>query len=172
MLKSRKQRLVVRATNTRIIAQMVKYSEEGDKITVTADSNELAKYSWKYSGNNLPASYLTGFLCAKKSIAAGNTEAVMDIGLQASIKGSRLYATLKGAIDAGLSMPAGEKIFPDPKRISGDHIAEYASKLGKAEYEKKFSGYIKAGIDPRNISKSFEDVKKKIEESVHKTSKK
>ncbi len=172
MLKSRKQRLVVRATNTRILIQMIEYSEEGDHVSATADSNELAQYGWKYSGNNVPAAYLTGFLCAKKSIASGNTEAVMDIGLQASIKGSKLYAALKGAIDAGLAMPAGEKIFPDQKRLSGVHIAEYASKLGKAEYEKKFSGYIKAGADPKNISRSFEEVKKKIEESFQKTSKK
>jgi large subunit ribosomal protein L18 len=167
MLKSRKQRLVVRSTNKRILVQMIKYAEEGDQVTVTSDSNELAKYGWKYSGNSLPAAYLVGFLCAKKGIVTGNTEAVLDIGLQASIKGSRLYAALKGAIDGGLQMPAGEKVFPDPKRLSGAHIAEYASKLGKAEYEKKFSGYIKAGADPKNISKSFEEVKKKIEESVH-----
>lgn len=172
MLKSRKQRLVVRATNKRVLAQMIKYSEEGDCVTVSAESGELSDYGWKYSGNSLPAAYLVGFLCAKKATGAGENEAVFDIGLQASIKGSRLYAALKGAIDGGLKIPAGEKIFPDPKRLSGQHIADYASKLPAAEYEKKFSGYIKAGADPKNISKSFEEVKKKIAESAHKTSKK
>jgi len=124
MLKSRRQRLVVRSTNTRIIVQLVKYAEEGDRVIISADSNDLSDYGWKYSGTSIPTAYLVGFLCAKKAAAAGETEAVFDLGMQASIKGSRLYAALKGAVDGGLQIPVGEKMFPDPKRLSGEHIAE------------------------------------------------
>lgn len=165
ILKSRKIRLVVRKTNKRILAQAVEYAEDGDKILATTDSNELKKYGWKYSGTNVPAAYLTGFLAAKKSISCGKDEAILDIGLQQSIKGSRLYGTLKGAIDGGLKIAAGENVLPDEKRITGAHIADYASSLDKNEYEKRFSGYAKAGIDPKNITKTFGEVKNNIEKA-------
>ena len=162
MLKSRKPRLVVRKSNKRILAQIIEYAEDGDRINAAADSNDLKGFGWKYSGKNLPASYLTGFLCAKRSMAKGNKEAVMDIGLQPSVKGSRLYSALKGAIDSGMKIPSGEKAFPDEKRITGQHVAEYASKLSKADYDKKFSGYVKAGADPKDMAKAFQEVKDKI----------
>ena len=168
MLKSRKPRLVVRKSNKRILAQIIEYAEDGDRINAAADSNDLKGFGWKYSGKNLPASYLTGFLCAKRSMAKGNKEAVMDMGLQPSIKGSSLYAALKGAVDAGLQIPTGEKILPDEKRITGAHIADYATKLDKKDYDKRFSGYLKAGADPKNIASSFTEVKENIEKSFQK----
>jgi len=168
MLKSRKARLVVRKSNMRMLAQIIEYAEAGDKIAISADSNDLKEFGWKYSGKNLPAAYLTGYLCAKRSIAKGNKEAVMDIGLQASISGSSIYAALKGAADGGLQIPIGKEILPDDKRISGAHIADYAGKLEKKEHDKKFSGYIKAGADPKNITNTFNEVKKNIEKSFQK----
>ena len=162
MLKSRTPRLVVRRSNKRMLAQLIDYAEEGDKVLMTTDSNELIAYGWKYSGTNLPAAYLTGYLAGKKALEKGMTGAVLDIGMQASVKGSRLYGVLKGAIDSGLKLPAGEKAFPDEKRLSGQHISDYASKLSKADHDKKFSGYIKAGADPKDMSKAFQEVKEKI----------
>jgi len=162
MLKSRKPRLVVRRSNKRILAQVINYAEEGDRTIITTSSNELAKYGWNYSGTNLPAAYLTAYLCGKKALEKGLNEAVLDIGLQPSVKGSRLYSALKGAIDSGMKIPSGEKAFPDEKRITGQHVAEYASKLSKADYDKKFSGYVKAGADPKDMAKAFQEVKDKI----------
>ncbi|HDI73181.1 MAG: 50S ribosomal protein L18 [Candidatus Altiarchaeales archaeon] len=165
LLKSRKSRLVIRKSNKRIIAQIVDYDEKGDRIIASADSNELRKYDWKFSTSNLPAAYLTGFLCAKRGISKGNKEATLDMGLHPPIKGSRIYSALKGAIDSGLQVPKSDGVFPDEKRIAGGHIIDYASMLDKKDYEKRFSGYIKAGVDPKEITRSFEDVKNKIEKS-------
>ena len=168
MLKSRKARLVIRLSNKRVLAQVVEYKEEGDNVLATADSNDLAEYGWKYSGKNLPAAYLTAYLCAKRSIAAGNKEAVLDTGLHPSVKGSKIYSALKGAVDAGLDVPKNDVILPDQKRISGENIAQYASSMDKKTYETKFSGYLKSGADPKNISQSFKEVKEKIEKSFQK----
>jgi large subunit ribosomal protein L18 len=168
MLKSRKARLVIRLSNKRVLAQVVQYTEEGDNVIASADSNDIKEFGWKYSGKNLPAAYLTAYLCAKRSIAGGNKEAVLDIGLHPSIKGSKIYSALKGAVDAGLDVPKNDVIIPDQKRISGENIAQYASSMDKKAYETKFSGYLKAGADPKNISQSFKEVKEKIEKSFQK----
>jgi large subunit ribosomal protein L18 len=87
-----------------------------------AHSKELAEFGWKNATANLPAAYLTGLLCGLRGTKKGVKTAILDIGLCPSIAGSKTYAALKGAIDAGLKIPADEVIFPDPKRISGEHI--------------------------------------------------
>lgn len=168
MLKSRKARLVVRLSGKRVLAQIVTYLEDGDNVIAAADSSDLKEYGWKYSGKNLPAAYLTAYLCAKRSLSKGVNEAVLDIGLHPSIKGSRIYSALKGAVDAGLDVPKDDSVIPDVKRIAGEDIARYASSMDKNSYEKKFSGYLKAGADPKNMPQSHRDVKDKIEKSFHK----
>ena len=81
-----------------------------------------------------------------------------------SVKGSRLYAVLKGAVDAGLSIPHSEEALPAIERINGKSIADYANKTKENEalYKKQFGGYLKSNIDPSNLNKYFEDAKKKI----------
>ena len=49
-------------------------------------------------------------------------DAILDLGLQTPLKGSRLYAALKGAIDGGLTIPASEEVFPAEERITGQHL--------------------------------------------------
>lgn len=165
LLKSRKPRLVIRHSNRRVITQIVDYGEGGDRVIASAYSTELGKYGWKFSTNSLPAAYLTGFLCAKKGISVGDKEATLDMGLHPPIKGSRIYSALKGAVDSGLQVPRGDDVFLDEKRITGSHIVDYASMLNKKDHEKIFSGYVKAGADPKEITKSFEKVKNKIDKS-------
>ena len=122
MLKSRKNRLVIRKTNKHIVAQIANYHPDGDKIVAGVSSKQLESHGWKHSTKNLPASYLTGLLLAKKAKAAGVGSAVLDLGLQTPHKGSRLYAALKGAIDGGLDIPASEEVFPSEDRLKGGHI--------------------------------------------------
>ncbi|MFC1648994.1 50S ribosomal protein L18 [Nanoarchaeota archaeon] len=119
LLKSGKPRLVVRRTNTRLIAQVVKYDDKGDKVLVTVTSSELKDLGWKGSLKSIPAAYLTGRLLAKK---ANVKEAILDIGLHTPVKGSRIFAVAKGALDGGLRLPVGENIFPSQERIEGQHI--------------------------------------------------
>jgi len=163
LLKSGKARLVVRKSKDNMLAQLVKYLPQGDNVVVSASSIELKKYGWNYSKSNLPSSYLVGLLVGKKAISKGIKEAILDIGLTASIKGSRVYAVLKGAIDAGLKISHSPEILPDEKRIRGEHIKTYAEKIkGTDAYKKQFSGYLKGNIKPEEIDKVFANAKNNI----------
>jgi len=164
LLKGKKPRLVVRGSNKNYLAQIVEYKPEGDCTVATALSNELVDYGWKAANSNLPAAYLTGFLCAKKGLKAGIKEASLDVGLTTTTAGSRCFAALKGAIDAGLKVNAGEKAFPPMERISGKHIAEYAAKMPEEKARKEFSKYYANGLDPKKLPEYFEKAKKQIEE--------
>jgi len=122
LLKSGKPRLVIRKSLENIRVQFIGFSAGGDKTTASAFSAELGKLGWKSGLGNLPAAYLTGLLAGTRAKKAGISEAVFDLGLQTSTKGSRIYASLKGVVDAGLSVPHSEEILPSEERISGKHI--------------------------------------------------
>lgn len=123
LLKSEKPRLVVRKTNRYIIAQIVVSDIAQDRVIVAANSKELLSKGWpkEKSGSlkSLPAAYLTGFLVVKK-LKTKIGEVVLDIGLQRNTPYSRLYAALKGAIDAGLKVPHDPSVLPDIKRIQAN----------------------------------------------------
>lgn len=122
LIIGKKPRLVVRKSLKNLIAQIIIYDQKGDKIIGTAHTKELKKYDWNFGCGNIPSAYLVGLLLGKKVIAK-DKEAVVDLGLQSTVKGTRLYAVVKGAIDAGIQIQYGENIFPDDKRIRGEHIA-------------------------------------------------
>jgi len=124
LLKSRTDRLVIRKTNQYVLAQIVSYEPAGDKVLVGVSSKQLLKIGWKYSAKNIPASYLTGFLLAKKATEKKVKKAILDLGLQTPKKGSRLYAVLKGVIDGGVNVPSSDEIFPSQERINGAHISD------------------------------------------------
>ncbi len=165
LLLNKKLRLIIRISLKNINVQIVEYNETGDKILVSANSKELEKkFGWEAGRNNLPASYLTGYLIGKKAVKRGIKDAILDIGLGKSVKGGRLYSALKGVLDAGLNVPCSEDIFPSDESIKGAHISNYAQKLIKeGKYEKIFSSYIKKSIKAEDIPKYFEEAKKKID---------
>jgi large subunit ribosomal protein L18 len=98
-------------------------------------------------------------------LAKGVKEAVLDIGLKPSTKGSKLFAVLKGLSDAGLEVPHSDGPLPPKDRIGGAHISEYAKKLsGETDvYRKTFSGYLKRGLKPEELSNHFEQVRQQIQ---------
>lgn len=161
-----KLRLVVRITNNHVISQIVKVALEGDETLVSAHSNELKKMGWLGSTKNTSAAYLTGFLCGKKALNEGIDEAILDIGLRSPTKGTNIFAVLKGAVDAGLNIPHGSAILPSDERISGEHVAQYAESLSDDELNKKFSGYIKNGLSPKDLPDHFGKIKQKIDDEV------
>ena len=161
-----KSRLVVRITNQHTIAQIINVKVNGDETVVSAHSNELKNMGWLGSGKNTSAAYLTGFLLGKKALEAGITYAVLDIGLKSSTRGARIFATLKGAVDAGLEVPYSDIILPADERIRGEHVAAYAESLSDEEVEKRFSQYIKNGLSPKDLPDHFDSIKQKIEEGV------
>jgi large subunit ribosomal protein L18 len=159
LLYSKKMRLVIRKSLNQIRAQVVEFNMKGDKTIVSASSQELKKFGWEGSTDNIPSAYLTGLLIGKKSLSKKINSVVLDIGHQASIKGSRVYAVLKGASDAGLSIPHSPDILPSEERIKGKHIVDYAEKLKKEDeklYKKQFSG------NPEKTIEMFEKVKSNV----------
>lgn len=122
LLKSNKPRLVIRRSLNNTYMQIVSYNPSGDKIVVSASSAELKKLGWNKHTGNLPSAYLTGLLLAKK--AKDVEEAILDMGLNNTVKGTRVFAALKGAKDGGLNIPLSDKVFPSEDRIAGKHISD------------------------------------------------
>ncbi len=168
LIKSGKPRLVVRRTNKYIIVQIAEARLGGDKIIAAAHSRELVKlYGWKGGTKNTSAAYLTGLLAGYRALQKGVKEAVLDIGLHEPVKGSRVFAVLKGALDAGLEIPHSEEILPETERIIGNHIAQWAAELKASNpdfYNRQFSEYLKRGFNPEDLPSHFEEVKSKIEQ--------
>ncbi|MFO7968469.1 MAG: 50S ribosomal protein L18 [Archaeoglobaceae archaeon] len=160
LLLSRTPRLIIRISNRRVIAQLAKYGDEGDNIMATADSTMLQDYGWKGHTANTPSAYLTGYLAGVKAGKEGIEEAVLDIGLATPVKGSKVFAALKGAIDSGIHVYHDPEVFPDDSRIKGEHIAQYYDQAPE-----KFSEYDKKGLKPSELPHHFEEIKDKIEQS-------
>jgi large subunit ribosomal protein L18 len=80
----------------------------------------MKKYGWPedFSQKSVPASYLVGFAMGKAAIAQGCEAAVLDVGLAATPVGGRVFAALKGMVDAGLEIPHGEHVLPDEDRVN------------------------------------------------------
>lgn len=162
LLLARKPRLVVRKSLSCITAQIIEYDRNGDKVVAAASTANLKKMGWEYNFRNTPSAYLLGLMISKKAQEKGIKEAILDIGLNKSVAGSRIYAVLKGAVDNGMQIPHSEDVLPDDKRLTGKHIEEYATKISKEDFDKKFSGYKSQNADPKKITMVFNDIKKKI----------
>jgi large subunit ribosomal protein L18 len=126
LLLSSDPRMVVRRTNREIIIQLAVPESAGDRTLVAAYSRDLAGYGYTGSRSNTPAAYLTGILFGARCRKAGYPSAVLDIGLARASPGARVFAALKGAVAAGLSVPHSTDVLPDDSRIRGEHIATFA----------------------------------------------
>jgi len=149
LLKSKRSRVVIRKSNKHIMAQVVDYKDDGDVVIASSHSSELPKFGWTFSSGNLPASYLTGLLCGLRGKSKGVKKAILDIGMDPSVKGSRIYSALKGARDSGIDIAMSEEIIPPEDRIGGKHIADYRKSEG--------------------ITKEFDKVREKIMKSFSKS---
>jgi large subunit ribosomal protein L18 len=171
LVQSGGSRLVIRLTLNHTIVQIIEAEAVGDRVVVSAHSRELTKkYGWLGNCGNIPSAYLTGLLCGFKAMANGVNKAFLDIGLHIPSKGTRIFAALKGVIDAGVDVPHSEDIVSDENRISGKHIADYASQLASEPevYKQRFSKYLAKGSRPEGIPERFSVVKDKITSSFKK----
>lgn len=202
-----KYRLVVRFTNKDIIAQIVSSQIVGDVVFTAAYSHELPRYGIKHGLTNWSAAYATGLLIARRALnklgledsytgddeASGEfslTEAVedaprpfkvfLDVGLQRTTTGARVFGVLKGASDGGLYIPHSPKRFPGydvesneldadtlRKYIVGGHVAEYMEELADDDEERfreLFKSYIEDGVEPDGMEDLYDEAHKAIRE--------
>jgi large subunit ribosomal protein L18 len=162
LLQSRRPRLVVRKTNTTTIVQIVNASVVGDSTVASAISTELSNHGWVAGTGNIPSAYLTGLLAGLRAKSRGVKVAILDVGLNPPVRGSRVYAALKGAVDAGLEIPYSPDVIPDDSRISGQHIVAAYDHFGT-----KSNMFTKLGKKKTTIStipKKFKTVKKALED--------
>jgi large subunit ribosomal protein L18 len=161
LVKSGLPRLCVRKSNRYVIVQLIEFRPAGDNVLASASSRELGAFGW-LPGKNLPSAYLTGVLAASRAKKAGCGKAILDIGFNTPVHGSRVFAALGGAVDAGLEVKFEEKALPSEDRASGKHVEEFAKSLGKEQLEKRFSNYLKRGINVGELTKVFNEAKEKI----------
>lgn len=166
VLKSgRDVRLVVRISNKHVFVQFIKFSMRGDETLVGVSSKSLFKYGWKGYTNNTPAAYLVGLIAGLKAKQLGISYAVPDLGLHRPIKGSRVFAAIKGSLDAGVKVPVSNEVLPDEDRITGKHIASYVKELRNVNeelFKRRFSKLLNAGLDLAELPKHFNEVKENI----------
>ncbi len=140
LLKSKKPRVVVRKTNKYIISQYTTSTHAQDKVELSISSKKLLEYGWpeeaKGSLKSISASYLSGFLMGKKIKAKGLKEPIIDLGLNRSVHGSRLYAFVNGIQDAGLKINSSKDIFPSNERINSSKKKVDINKI-KSKIEEK-----------------------------------
>lgn len=129
LLESGKPRVVIRKTNRYINLQYVESKAAQDRVMAAVSSKKLLGYGWPKertgSLKSLAACYLTGLLFGKKIIKEKAKEAILDSGLIESTHGSRIYAALKGIIDAGLNVRHSQKMFPEENRIKNEKTADF-----------------------------------------------
>ncbi|CCE82046.1 Piso0_002740 [Millerozyma farinosa CBS 7064] len=204
---SPKYRLVVRFTNKDIIAQIISSQITGDVVLVAAYAHELPRYGIKHGLTNWAAAYAVGLLVARRALqklgldetytgveeVEGEyelTEAVedgprpfkvfLDIGLQRTTTGARVFGALKGASDGGLYIPHSPKRFPGwdieseeldaehlRKYIFGGHVSEYMEELiddDEEKYKTIFKKYIEDEIEAEDVEDLYTEAHQKIRE--------
>lgn len=168
LVRSRRNRLVIRCSLKHTIVQVSESHVKGDKVLAVATTKHLSKnYGWNYNTGNLPASYLAGYLCGLRAKKAGVEDAILDVGIL--VHDNRVKAAFKGFLDAGIKIPYDQKWFGKSldERITGKHIAEYAKYLSSKkpnEYKQIFAETLKNKADP---TKYVEEVKK-IKDAISK----
>jgi large subunit ribosomal protein L5e len=206
--KTPKYRFVVRKSHRDITCQIFSADLTHDVCVATAYSHELPRYGVKVGLTNYAAAYCTGLLLARRVNSKfnlpydGNTEingedfnvepeedgkapfkALLDVGLQRTTTGARVFGALKGACDGGLFIPHGDKRFPGTttegkevkanpeihrKYIFGGHVSEYMTKLKEADpeaYNRQFSRFQKEGVSGDDLEKMYTDAHAAIREN-------
>ncbi len=167
LLLSSKPRLVLRLSNTKIVAQIVEFDVKGDKVLLASDSNSLKKIGWNYSLKSLPAAYLFGLDFGKKALGQfADKEIILDTGLRTPQVRGKVYAFLKGVLDGGLNVLHGsEDVYPSEDRLNGKSIENYAKSLKESneeQFNKRFSLNLKNKANPCEMNSVFENIKSSL----------
>lgn len=167
LVKSGLARFVFRCSLSHSLAQFVEAKMMGDHILASAASQELVReYGWKAPCGNLSAAYLTGFLAGLRAKRRGIEKAVLDSGVKKPVKGSKLYAGLKGVLDAGVDIRCNLDVLPTEERIAGKHVVDYWKNLTDPEQRSRiFSQYLNKGLTPEDLQEHFKGVKENIQKA-------
>lgn len=160
-------RAVIRKSTNNLSVQLVQTEKGNDAIVVAAHTKELSEYTYKGHGGNIPAAYLTGYLAGKKLAAKQKSgDVIVDLGIQPAIHGTRLFAAIKGMVDAGISVKADPVSFPKVERLAGKHVDAYAQKEPSKMNRSQFASYVKENVSVEKFSAMVETTKKTIDERV------
>ncbi|MFQ6135801.1 MAG: 50S ribosomal protein L18 [Candidatus Hydrothermarchaeales archaeon] len=129
LIISGKPRLVIRKSLNHATVQLIEYRPEGDVTITSAHSKELKRHGWKGSTSNMASFYLTGLMCGMRAIKKKQKNAVLDAGLASLNKRSKIFAALKGAIDAGMVIPHGDDVLPEDDRFKGEGFEKVVEKI-------------------------------------------
>jgi len=210
---NKKYRLVVRFTNSKVICQIMYATIRGDFVVAQASSMELSNFGVPVGLKNYAAAYCTGLLVARRVLKKfgldetfkGKEEidgedyhvedeendqrpfkCILDVGLQTTAAGHRMWGALKGAVDGGLHIPHTNKKFPgfkpaeekgqDPEydaeahkeKIFGAHVKEYMEMLQEEDptkYEAHFAKFIAEDIDGEKLEEMYTEAHEKIREN-------
>merc|ERR1712039_466292 len=98
----------------------------------------------------------------------GAFRACLDVGLARTSTGAKVFAAMKGAVDAGLDIPHSEKRFPgydaESKELNADVHRAHIFGGHVDAYMKQFSRYIKNGV----TADGMEDMYKKCHAAIRK----
>jgi large subunit ribosomal protein L18 len=135
LLKGEMPRVVFRKTNKYIIAEYVTSHEAQDKIEIGMTSKNLKKFGWpdEFEGSlkSVPASYLTGFLMGKEIAKKKLATPIVDVGMIRTISKNKVFAFIKGLIDAGMKIKCSKEKFPEEERLSGKNLKKDFTKTFK-----------------------------------------
>jgi len=207
---NRKYRLVVRFTGRRCICQIMYATIRGDMIVEQATSTELTKFGVPVGHKNYAAAYCTGLLIARRMLKKFGLDGafkgketldgedyhveeeeneqrplkvILDVGLQTTCVGHRMWGALKGAVDGGLHIPHSNKLFPGFKpaedkgaeaeydaeahkeKIFGTHVKEYMEMMQEEDptkYEAHFAKFIENSIDADKMEDMYTEAHDKI----------
>merc|ERR1719411_1362524 len=159
-------------------------------------STELPRYGIPVGLANFAASYATGLLVARRLLNKLGLEeafegveecdgeefhiedevdederrpfkAILDVGLQRTTVGAKIFAAMKGAADGGLHVPHSCKRFPgysEPEN-KGDDAEFNAEDLRDRIFGAHVSKYMENDISADGIEEMYQEAHKKIRES-------
>lgn len=157
----------------------VKVDESGEKVTLASLYEGSAECTGELSTDTDEANKRKYFVNELDRDEDGEVRirpfrCFLDVGIQRTSKGCRIFGALKGAVDGGLDIPHNEKLFPgyskedgqvayDPEehkdKIMGVSLAEYMGELqdeDQDKYNTLFANYLKNEITEDNLTETIE----------------
>jgi len=184
---SPKYRLVVRLTNTDVIAQIIYAKINGDYVLSAAYAHELPAFGMPVGLTNYAAAYATGLLLARRVLTKlnladkykGNDKvngedynvqaltdgpapfrAILDVGLARTTTGNKIFAVMKGALDGGVEVPHSETRFVGYEKEGKKLNAETLRKHIFGLHVKEYADLLKKE-NPDKFTKQFSQYTKK-----------